>query len=55
MIGDETRIGPFVEVVGEGSLIGAGAVVTRDVGDYAIMAGNPARVAGDVRQRKRTK
>jgi acetyltransferase-like isoleucine patch superfamily enzyme len=55
MIGDETRIGPFVEVVGEGSLIGAGAVVTRDVEDYAMVAGDPARVVGDVRQRKRAK
>jgi serine acetyltransferase len=54
MIGDETRIGPFFELVGEGSLIGGGAVVTRDIEDYAIMA-VPARVVGDVRQRKRTK
>jgi acetyltransferase-like isoleucine patch superfamily enzyme len=27
-------------------------VVTRDVPDYAIVAGNPARVIGDVRTRK---
>jgi acetyltransferase-like isoleucine patch superfamily enzyme len=30
----------------------AGAVVTKDVADYAIVAGVPARVVGDVRHRK---
>lgn len=38
--------------IGEQALVGAGAVVTSDVADYAIVAGVPARVIGDVRTRK---
>jgi len=30
--------------VGEGAIVGAGSVVTKDVPDYAIVAGNPAKV-----------
>jgi UDP-2-acetamido-3-amino-2,3-dideoxy-glucuronate N-acetyltransferase len=36
--------------IGRHALVAAGAVVTRDVADYAVVAGNPARVVGDVRQ-----
>lgn len=35
--------------VGEGAIVGAGAVVAFPVPAYAIVAGNPARVAGSAR------
>jgi len=37
--------------IGEGALIGAGSVVTRDIPDYAIAAGVPAKIIGDARTR----
>ncbi len=38
--------------IGKNALIGAGAVVTADVAQYAIVAGVPARKIGDVRERR---
>lgn len=38
--------------IGRFSLVGAGAVVTKSVPDYAIVAGVPARVVGDTRKTK---
>lgn len=55
----ETRIGKGASVganatiicghsIGRYALVGAGSVVTRDVPDYAMVVGNPARVKGYV-------
>jgi acetyltransferase-like isoleucine patch superfamily enzyme len=44
-IGDLAVITPSCRRIGVGAVIGAGAVVTRDIPDYAVAFGNPARVA----------
>lgn len=48
-IGDDVWIGANVTIlpnvnVGNHCIIGAGAVVTKDVPDYAIVGGNPAKI-----------
>jgi acetyltransferase-like isoleucine patch superfamily enzyme len=39
-------------VIGEGALVAAGALVSRDVPDHALVVGVPARVVGDVREKE---
>lgn len=43
-IGQNAIICPNCRFIGNGAVIGAGAVVTHDVPAYAIVAGNPARL-----------
>lgn len=43
-IGSGAIILPKVQKIGEGSIVAAGAVVTKDVPDYAVVAGNPAKI-----------
>jgi len=49
-VGTNATILPGV-TIGEAALVGAGAVVTSDVPDFAIVAGVPAKIIGDVRER----
>jgi acetyltransferase-like isoleucine patch superfamily enzyme len=53
-VGDDVWIGSQVVVldgvrIGSHAVVGAGAVVTRDVPDWAVAVGNPARVVRDRR------
>lgn len=49
-IGARAIILPGV-TVNEWAVVAAGAVVTRDVAEFAIVAGNPARQIGDIRDK----
>lgn len=43
-IGDRAIITPGCSRIGIGAIVGAGAVVTKDVPDFAIVGGNPAKL-----------
>lgn len=45
-VGARAIILPTVASIGEGAVVGAGAVVSRDVAARAVVVGNPARVVG---------
>jgi acetyltransferase-like isoleucine patch superfamily enzyme len=52
-IGDDVFIGTGALIlkgvrIGDGAVVGAGSIVTRDVPPRQIVAGNPARVIGEV-------
>lgn len=47
-IGSSATLLPGVHI-GDFAVVGAGSVVTKDVPEYAIVVGSPARVVGDVR------
>lgn len=47
-IGTNAQIMHTCKYIGKCSVIAAGAIVTRDVGDYEIWAGNPAKKIGTV-------
>jgi virginiamycin A acetyltransferase len=43
-IGERAIITPSCRRIGLGAVVGAGSVVTKDVPDFAIVAGNPAKI-----------
>jgi len=53
-IGSNATLLPGI-TVGENAIVGAGSVVTKNVPDYAIVAGVPARIVGDTRENSHSK
>ena len=51
MVGMETIIMPGV-TIGDGAIIGAGSIVTKDIPAWTIATGRPARVVKEIPQRK---
>jgi len=51
-IGANSTILPGIKI-GKHALIGAGSLVVKDVPDYAIIAGNPGKLMGDIRDLKK--
>ena len=52
VIGDRAWLGPRTTIlhgvhIGEGAVVAAGAVVTKDIPPYAIVAGVPAKIIGE--------
>ena len=48
-IGAGAKILPGV-TIGNGALVSAGSIVSRDVGEFEIVSGNPAEIIGDTRK-----
>ena len=48
-MGANSTILPSI-VIGQHSIVGAGSVVTKNVPDFSIVAGNPAKIIGKVEQ-----
>ena len=56
VIGKDVWIGAQAGIVdgvtiGDHAVVGMGSIVTKDVPDWAIVAGNPAKVIGDRRDK----
>ena len=43
-VGSRVTILGKVGRIGKGAIIGAGSVVTKEIPDYAVVAGNPAKI-----------